>query len=292
MIDKAKEKIEEAEVIVIGAGSGLSTSAGYVYTGERMDAYFFDFRQKYGFQDMYSGGFYPFETMEEFWGYWCRYIWINRYAPIPKKEVYTDLLDLVKDRDYFVLTTNVDHCFQRSGFDKQRLFYTQGDYGLLQSRHPIMKKTYDNYDIIKEMVDSEGWSIKEDNTLYLNEGVTPKMTVPSHLVPLDARHRPMTTNLRADDTFVEDEGWHRAKERYVSFLSERLKKKIVFLELGVGMNTPGIIKYPFWRLVNELDDAFYISINHGEAYAPVEIEEKSICINGDIGETIQKINHR
>lgn len=283
-----KRKIGEAEAVIIGAGSGLSTSAGYVYTGERFDRYFFDFKKKYGFTDMYSGGFYPFETMEEFWGYWCRYIWINRYAPIPKKEVYTDLLKLVEEKDYFVLTTNVDHCFQRSGFDKQRLFYTQGDYGLFQSRHPFIKKTYDNYDFIQKMVLSEGWEIHDDQTLYLPEGVKPKMMIPADLIPLDARHHPLTTNLRADDTFVEDDGWNQAKERYVSFLAQRLRKKIVFLELGVGMNTPGIIKYPFWRLVNELDDATYICINQREAYAPAEIQNKSICINGDIGEAIKK----
>lgn len=123
--------LQECEAVVIGAGSGLSTAAGYTYTGERFQKYFADFAEKYSIRDMYSGGFYPFPTQEEFWGYWSRYIFINRYMDAPKP-VYEKLLRLVADKDYFVITTNVDHCFQKAGFDKKRLFYTQGDYGLLQ----------------------------------------------------------------------------------------------------------------------------------------------------------------
>lgn len=130
-LSRFKQELTTADAVVIGAGAGLSTSAGFTYTGERFEKYFGDFIEKYGFQDMYSGGFYPFETLEELWAYWSRYIYINRYQDAPG-DAYTDLLKLVQDKDYFVLTTNVDHCFQKAGFDKHRLFYTQGDYGLWQ----------------------------------------------------------------------------------------------------------------------------------------------------------------
>ena len=154
-IQRLGNVLEEADAVIIGAGAGLSTSAGFVYDGERFQKYFGDFKEKYGFRDMYSGGFYPYDTLEEHWAYWSRYIWINRYADAPKP-VYDELLALVKDKDYFVLTTNVDHCFQKAGFDKERLFYTQGDYGLFQCSVPCHKKTYDNEEIIRKMIEAQG----------------------------------------------------------------------------------------------------------------------------------------
>lgn len=270
---KLKEKIEQADTIIIGAGAGLSTSAGLTYSGERFTTYFSDFQQKYGFQDMYSGGFYPFDTFEEYWAYWSRYIYINRYMDAPKP-VYNELYNLVKDKDYFVLTTNVDHCFQKAGFDKHRLFYTQGDYGLFQCSEPCHQKTYDNEEIIKKMVEEQ-------------EG---KMVIPSDLVPTCPKcGKPMTMNLRCDSTFVEDEGWHAASERYSEFLRRHEHTKTVFLELGTGYNTPGIIKYNFWNMTDTWDDATYACINLGEAGAPKEIEAKSICINEDIGKLLQDL---
>lgn len=240
-ISVLQEQLANADAVVIGAGSGLSTAAGYTYSGERFEKYFADFERKYGFRDMYSGGFYPYQTMEEFWGYWCRNIWINRYAPIPS-DLYGRLLALVKDKDYFVLTTNVDHCFQRSGFDKKRLFYTQGDYGLFQSSSPgkeAKKRTYDNYEVIRRMILSEGYQIEKNGELIVPKNTKIRMTVPSDLVPVCPDDgKLMTTNLRCDDSFVEDEGWHQAAERYQEFLRRHERLRVLYLELGVGMNTP------------------------------------------------------
>lgn len=287
-IRRLKDAVNQADAVVIGAGAGLSTSAGFVYTGERFHKYFQDFIEQYEFQDMYSGGFYPFATLEEHWAYWSRYIYINRYMDAPKP-VYEKLFELVKDKDYFVLTTNVDHCFQKSGFDKHRLFYTQGDYGLFQCSGPCHQETYENQEIIRKMVEAQGYVIRETGELILPEGTVPKMTVPSELVPYCPRcGKPMSMNLRADDTFVEDEGWHRASERYGDFLRRHQNLKVLFLETAVGFNTPTIIKYSFWRMTHEWKDAVYACLNYGEAYAPEEIRQRSICINGDIGEMIKQ----
>ena len=239
-----RRETDIADAVIIGAGAGLSVSAGYVYTGERFDKYFGDFAAKYHFSDMYSGGFYPYPDKETFWSFWSRYIWINRYAPIPN-DTYDMLLKLVKDKDYFVLTTNVDHCFQRSGFDKRRLFYTQGDYGLLQSSDPhgaSAHKTYENKEIIRKMVLAQGYEIAEDNELLVPENAEIAMRIPTELIPYCPDDgEPMTTNLRADDSFVEDKGWYRAAERYSEFLREHENGKVLFLECAVGMNTPGVL---------------------------------------------------
>ncbi|MBP3871014.1 MAG: hypothetical protein J6E46_08570 [Faecalicoccus sp.] len=290
---KLKKWLDESDAIVLGAGAGLSTAAGFIYTGERFDKYFSDFAAKYHFSDMYSGGFYVLECPpEEMWAYWSRYIWINRYAPIPS-DLYERVHDLVKDKDYFVITTNVDHCFQRAGFDKKRLFYTQGDYGLFQSANPSgpsLEKTYDNKEIVRKMILSQGFEIEEDGTLIIPEGKPISMTIPTELIPYCPDDgEPMTTNLRADDSFVEDEGWHQASNRYMKFLNEHKDSKILFLELGVGMNTPVIIKYPFWRMVYNWKDSKYACLNLNEAYAPDQIKDKSICINGDIGDIMMKL---
>lgn len=274
-VEQVKEKLKRADAIVIGAGAGLSTSAGFTYSGKRFEDHFPDFIEKYGFRDMYSAGFYPYKTLEEYWAYWSRYIDINRYQNAPKN-VYNDLFHLVQDQDYFVLTTNVDHCFQKAGFDKQRLFYTQGDYGLWQCSKPCHNKTYDNETMIKKMV------AKQEN-----------MRIPSELVPYcPVCGAPMSMNLRADNTFVEDFGWHLAADRYQDFILRHQGLEILYLELGVGGNTPGIIKYPFWRMVAENPKAVYACINYGEAGCPTEIENQSICIHGDIGEVLlQLVNH-
>ncbi len=287
-IRRLRSALSEADVVVIGAGAGLSTSAGFIYTGERFDQYFSDFGGKYHFQDMYSGGFFPYPTPGEFWAYWSRYIWVNRYMDAPKP-VYDNLLRLVKDKDYFVLTTNVDHCFQKAGFDKERLFYTQGDYGLFQCSEPCHLKTYDNEEIVRGMVEAQGWKIGPDNSLSVPGGVTLKMTVPEELVPkCPVCGKPMTMNLRSDDTFVEDEGWHRAAKQYESFLQTR-EGRILFLELGVGYNTPVIIKYPFWNMTANDPKAVYACINYGEAVCPEQIQDRSILINGNIGDVLSDL---
>jgi hypothetical protein len=245
-MEKFRKVLDEADTVIIGAGSGLSTAAGYTYSGERFNTYFSDFAEKYKIQDIYSGGFYPFPDMETYWAWWSRHIWVNRYVPIPN-DTYDRLYDLVKDKDYFVLTTNVDHCFQRSGFDKKRLFYTQGDYGLLQSSNPhgaSAHKTYDNEEICRKMLLAQGFEIGEDNSLIIPEGADIRMRIPTELVPYCPDDGElMTTNLRADDTFVEDEGWHQAAERYTEFLRRHEGTKTVFLETAVGFNKPGYIKY-------------------------------------------------
>ena len=268
-IDRLKKEMETADAIVIGAGAGLSTAAGFTYSGERFERFFSDFEAKYGFQDMYSGGFYPFESLEEQWAYWSRYIYINRYMEIDNG-TYKRLFELVKDKDYFVLTTNVDHQFQKAGFDKHRLFYTQGDYGLWQCSEPCHQKTYDNETQVKDMIE-----FQED------------MKIPTELIPKCPKcGKPMTMNLRSDDKFVEDEGWHRAAKRYDDFLQKHEGQHILFLELGVGYNTPVIIKYPFWKMAANNPRAVYACLNFGEAYAPDEIRGQSICINGDIHEVL------
>lgn len=267
-----KNALDEADAVVIGAGAGLSASAGFVYDGERFEKYFSDFIRKYGFKDMYSGGFYPYDTLEEHWAYWSRYVWINRYEDAPKK-VYEELHTLVKDKDYFVLTTNVDHCFQKAGFDKKRLFYTQGDYGLFQCPEPCCQQTWDNEAVIREMTERQT-----------------DMRIPSELVPRCPNcGKPMTMNLRADDTFVQDEGWYKASERYTRFIRSHQGMKVLYLELGVGYNTPGIVKFSFWRMTAENPWAVYACVNLGEAKAPREIANRSICIDGDIGEVLKKL---
>ncbi len=274
-MERLKNEIKTAGVIVIGAGAGLSASAGFTYAGERFKTYFGDFIEKYGFEDMYSGGFYPFASAEEYWAYWSRYIYINRYQDAPKP-VYSDLLQLVDGRDYFVLTTNVDHCFQKAGFDKRRLFYTQGDYGLWQCATPCHQKTYDNEAIVKKMV-----SEQKD------------MRIPGELVPhCPVCGAPMSMNLRTDMSFVEDAGWHAAARRYEDFLRRHAGRHILLLELGVGGNTPGIVKFPFWRMTAENPRAVYACVNLGEAYAPGEIVNRSICIDEDIGEVIKKLKRK
>lgn len=275
-MERIKQVIENADTIVIGAGAGLSTAAGFTYSGERFDKYFKDFKDKYHFTNMYAGGFYPYETFEEYWAFWSRYIYINRYMDAPKK-TYEQLFEMVKDKDYFVLTTNVDHCFQKAGFDKKRLFYTQGDYGLFQCSKPCCNETYDNEKIVTDMVKAQGYTISDDGSLKIES--TPKMSVPTKLIPrCPYCGKPMSMNLRADDTFVEDEGWHAAAERYDNFIRTRASHKIVFLELGVGYNTPVIIKYPFWRMTQNNPDATYICINYGEAAAPSEIKNSQYVL--------------
>ena len=289
-IEQLRTALHDCDAVVIGAGSGLSTAAGFTYTGERFEQHFSDFAQKYGIRDMYSGGFYPFPTQEEFWAYWSRYIFINRHQNAPKL-VYDDLLKLVQDKDCFVITTNVDHCFQKAGFDKKRLFYTQGDYGLFQCSEPCCRETFDNEKLIRQMVEAQGYQIMPDGSLSVPKSTTLKTTIPSELVP-HCPHcgRPMSMNLRADDTFAEDEGWHRAAERYREFLRRHEGQNILFLELGVGYNTPIIIKYPFWQMTAKNPNATYVCINQGQAVCPQEIQQQSICINADIGSTLQGLS--
>lgn len=267
-----RQTLADADAILIGAGAGLSTAAGFTYDGERFQKYFSDFIEKYHFRDMYSGGFYPFATQEERWAYWSRYIFINRYMDTPKP-LYRTLLQLVKDKEYFVLTTNVDHCFQKAGVDKKRLFYTQGDFGLWQCSVPCHRRTYDNEETVLKMVERQK-----------------DMRIPSELVPFCPKcGAPMRMNLRNDNTFVEDYGWHEAASRYVDFADAHKDERLLLLELGVGANTPAIIKYPFWRLTYQHPNTTYVCINFGEAECPKEIEDRAILVNADLAEVLEAL---
>lgn len=272
-IKRLKEELQTADAVVIGAGAGLSAAAGLTYSGERFQKYFADFEAKYGFHDMYSGGFYPFESPEVYWAYWSRHIFVNRFTDAPT-DVYTRLLDLVKRKEYFVITTNVDHQFQKAGFPKNRLFYTQGDYGLWQCEKACHQKTYDNEKAVRQM-----FAQQKD------------MKIPTELIPkCPVCGAPMTMNLRCDDTFVQDAGWYAAANRYTEFLQRHSNSHILFLELGVGMNTPVIIKYPFWQMVSENPNAVYACVNLGENFCPLDIQSQSICIDCDIEKVICSIS--
>lgn len=271
-INRLKNEIKNADAIVIGAGAGMSTSAGLTYDGERFEKYFPDFHKKYGISDMYSGGFYPYETLEEYWAWWSRHIYINRYD-ITAGKPYMDLLNIVKDKDYFVLTTNVDHQFQLAGFDKKRLFYTQGDYGLWQCSRACHDKTYDNEETVRLMIKTQK-----------------NMKIPSDLIPkCPVCGAPMTMNLRCDNSFVQDNGWYSAASRYEGFIRRHKESHLLFLELGVGSNTPVIIKYPFWQMTAKNPKAIYACVNHGEAYCPQQIKKQSICFDMDIAEMLENV---
>lgn len=270
----AKEKIASADAILVGAGAGLSTAAGLIYDGEDFRKNFADFIAKYHFPDLYNGGFGPFENDLEMWAYWSRFIAMERYEPGPLP-LYQELFSLLKDKNYFVLTTNVDHCFQKAGFNKGRLFYTQGDYGLFQCSRPCHNKTYDNEAAIKAM-------LKEQKSMQIPPRLLPKCPICG---------APMTTNLRSDNRFVEDEGWHQAEDRYEMFLADNYNdKSIVYFEIGVGDNTPAIIKYPFYRLTAKNSKATYIYANLKRSNPPMEIEGQTIALLGDLSGTIMLLN--
>ena len=272
---KLYKDLQNADAVIVGAGAGLSTSAGFTYSGKRFHKHFADFIEKYGFADMYSATFYPFATEEEHWAYWSQHIYYNRYVPAPKP-VYGNLLKLVQDKDYFVITTNVDHQFQKAGFDKQRLFYTQGDYGLFQCSKPCHQKTYDNEDVVMRMV------AEQEN-----------LRIPSELIPrCPVCGEKMRVNLRSDDTFVEDEGWHKAAQRYLDFVNGHQQGKVLYWDLGIGSNTPTIIKLPFMQMTYKNPESTYATINLGEAFTVEQIKDRSIVIDGDIGKVLEELLNR
>ncbi len=287
-VSRLKEEINTADAIVIGAGAGLSTAAGFIYSGERFRRYFSDFEERFGIHDMYSGGFYPYPDAETRWAFWARNIYVNRYMN-PPKPVYDYLYTLLKDKDYFVITTNVDHCFQKAGFDKKRLFYTQGDYGLFQSTDPSNQVTFDNEEWVMQAMEAQGF-VKNEDGIYVMPAGGVSMKIPSELIPkhpYDSSE--VTLNLRADDSFVENEGWHAASAAYSDYLRRHEGMHVLFLEIGVGANTPVIIKYPFWQMTAENPEAVYACLNYDEAVCPLQIEDRSLCINGDSGEVISQL---
>ena len=288
-ISRLQSETDNADAILIGAGAGVSASAGMTYSGARFARYFFDFAEAYGIRDMYAGGFYPFPDDETRWAWWARHIYYNRYIDAPKP-VYQELLKLIKGKDYFVITTNVDHQFQRAGFDKKRLFYTQGDYGLFQSVNPLIQETYDNETWVMEAMEAQGFVRDETGVFQVPASGSIAMQIPIDLIPkCPADGSDVVMNLRADDSFVEDEGWHRASAAYAEFLHRHENRHVLYLELGVGANTPVIIKYPFWQMTLANKEAAYACVNYGESFCPKEIEERSVCIDGDIGDVLQEL---
>ena len=288
-IERLKKELKTADAIVIGAGAGLSTSAGFVYSGERFRYWFSDFAERFGITDMYSGGFYSFPDEETYWAWWSRNIYCNRYVKAPKP-VYENLLKLIADKDYFVITTNVDHMFQKAGFDKKRLFYTQGDYGLFQNKCPTVRKTWDNEDWVMQAMAAQGFVKNEKGEFVIPEAGKITMHIPSELIPRNPEHgKAVIPNLRVDDSFVEDDGWHHASASYADFLRKHRGMHVLYLEIGVGSNTPVIIKYPFWQMTNDNPKAVYCCMNYKEVYCPKQIESQSICIDGDTGTLLELI---
>lgn len=288
-IERLRREIREADAVVIGAGAGLSTAAGFTYSGERFHRYFRDFEEKFGIADMYSGGFYPFPEEEIRWAWWARHIYYNRYVDAPEP-VYTGLLKLVEEKDYFVITTNVDHQFQRAGFDKKRLFYTQGDYGLFQPLGGKDDRTWDNEEWVMDAMEAQGFVKDENGIFQMPADGNVSMRIPSDLIPVDpVTGGPVTMNLRSDDTFVEDDGWRKASAAYADFLRRHSRMRVLYMEVGVGHNTPVIIKYPFWQMTKENPKATYACLGRSDPYCPKPIEKQSVCIDGDFMETLKEL---
>ena len=282
-VDKLRNELNIADCIIIGAGTGLVLAEGIDYWGPRFEKYFWDFEEEYGFGDMFKGMFTMYNCPEESWAFWSRSAWLNQYAYYPLN-VHKKLFTLIKDKDYFVLTTNIEHCFQRSGFDTNRLFFTQGEYGLWQCSEPCHSKTYDNYAQVRQMVLAQGFDIGKQNELIVPEEKEKiSMAIPTELIPTCPKcGKSMNVNLRNDDTFVEDGNWKSMESRYNSYLETHRNKRTVFLEIGVGWNTPGIIKYPFQFMTQKWPNAIYVNINKGQADAFGEVADRSLCINADI----------
>ena len=272
---KAAENIRNADCVIIGAGAGASTAAGIQYGGKRFTDNFAEFIKKYGghyMTDMYAAGFYPYPSEEAKWGYWSKHALMNRFDP-PALPLYTELYDIVKNKEYFVLTTNVDHQFYKAGFDEKRIFATQGDYGKIQCQKACHPKTYDAKDLFRKM-----------------DKARRDCLIPSELVPkCPVCGGNMAMNLRCDNYFVEDEAWHEAADRYAGFLEQHKDKKVVLLELGVGFNTPIIIRFPFEKMVRENSSYSLIRMNMDEAVVPESFGKRAIGIGGDMAKAITDI---
>lgn len=292
-VERLRTTIESADAICVGAGAGLSTAAGFAYDGERFERHFAAWRERYGFDDMYSGGFYPYETLEQYWGFWSKNVLVNRYgfekATPQAAPLYRQLITLLADHDYFVLTTNVDHQFQLAGIERERLFYTQGDYGLFQCSGSCHTGTYSNEAQVRAMAAAVDEKLAPQLASRV-PGQLLDLSIPTELVPRCPRcGRPMSMNLRCDDTFVEDEGWHAAHNRYARFLKQHRRDRVLYLELGVGFNTPGIIKYPFWQRTAKNPHATFASINLGQVVVPAQLAGRSILLDVNIADVVRAL---
>ena len=286
-IEKFISYISTSKAIIIGAGAGLSTSAGFLMSGERFDKYFFDFKKKYNIQDMYSGSFYPYSNKAEFWAFMSRNIYLNRFTPMPKN-TYNILYEIFKDKNYFILTTNADHLFQKAGFDKNKLYYMQGDMGLLQCKKPCHFKNYDNYDTIKNMLIDQGFNFDEKGELIPSSNI--KSEISENLKPKCPEcGGEMDLNLRGGYNFVQDEGWYKHQQLYTDFIDKYKNDDILYIEIGVGYDTPSIIKYNFWNKVAYNKKAKFVSINLEKNDVPEKIKNRSLIITGDANEILNKI---
>ena len=286
-LEKVVSLISSSKAILIGAGAGLSTSSGFDSSGEIFHKYFFDFEKKYKITDKYSGSFYPFPKKSEFWAFMSRNIYLMRFSGSPKK-TYNILYEIFKDKNYFILTTNVDHLFQKAGFDKNRMYYMQGDMGLLQCKKPCHLKNYENYDLIKDMLIDQGFSFDSNGELVVGNNI--KSEINEKLIPkCPVCGGEMDFNLRIGNNFVEDNGWHKHKKLYADFVTKYKNDDILYIELCVGYNTPAIIKYNFWNRVNNNKKARFISINLEESDVPNEIKDRSLVISGDADKIINEI---
>ena len=288
-IASLKRTIQQADAVVIGAGDGLSQGAGLIYNGDIFDEYFKDFQKKYGVSDMYSGGFYPFEKPEIYWAWWARYIYCNRYMPIGK-QTYRKLLNLVQDKEYFVITTNADHLFRKAGFDTKRLFFSQGDYGRFQSVVSQVQKTFPNRNWVMEAMEAQGFIKNKQGHFQPPRHAKLNMEIPSELIPKNPFDgSDVRIHLRWDENFVQDHGWQESSQAYGKYLKKYKDKNILYLEIGVGPNTPVIIKYPFWALTIQNPKATYANINLEQAFCPKQIVDRSICIQADAKQVIEDL---
>lgn len=277
-ISQAAGLLGQADAVVIGAGAGLSAAAGLTYGGKRFTDNFGEFIEKYGsvyMSDMYSAGFYPFPTEEAKWGYWSKHVWLNRIEP-DALLLYRELYALVNEKPHFVLTTNVDHQFWKAGFSDENIFATQGDYGKIQCKKGCHPKTYDAIDMFTQMHQA-----RKD------------CLIPSYMVPkCPVCGKDMAMHLRCDQYFVEDEHWNEAACRYTAFLKEHKKDKVVLLELGVGFNTPTIIRFPFEQMLYDNADWSLVRLNLEEAVVPESLGKRAVGINEDIAKSIEDIAER
>ena len=269
-INETKELIKNADYILIGAGAGLSTSAGIEYTGKRFKDNFSEFIKKYNFTDMYTSGFYDFETEEEKWAYWAKHMHINNIGAEATK-LYKDILKLIKNKEYFVITTNVDDQFYKSGFDENKIFAIQGSYRYIQCSQACHNKVYDATEIVKEMISK-----------------TKDCKIPTELVPIcPVCGEVMETNLRKDSYFVQDDRWYIQNKRYEEFLTKAKNKELLLIELGVGFNTPGIIRFPFEQMVYQTDNWKLVRLNKDNCETILNIENRYIPLQNNISEIIQ-----
>lgn len=277
-IERAFALIKEADILLIGAGAGASAAAGLTYGGKRFTDNFGEFIEKYGsmhMTDMYAAGFYPFPTQEAKWGYWSKHSMINRFLP-PALPLYTQLYEIARQKDYFVLTTNVDHQFHKAGFQADRIFATQGDYGNIQCEKGCHPEIYDAEDLFRQM-----------------DQARRDCLIPSYMVPkCPVCGGNMTMHLRCDQYFVENENWHEAAGRYSGFLERMRGKKGVLLELGVGFNTPAIIRFPFEKMIRENKMLSLIRLNMDEAVVPESFGSRAIGIGGDMAEAVSDLSRR